>query len=65
MSKIGKFIGEEIVFVIVLLLTILSSLFLKRIPEITYADFRVLVILFSFLLITKGLEKSDSVRYFV
>ncbi|WP_456397027.1 SLC13 family permease [Desulfurobacterium sp.] len=58
MNKIFKIAKEEWLFFIALSATLFSSLFLKRLPEITKGDLKILAVLFNFLVITKGLEKS-------
>ncbi|OMH39873.1 SLC13 family permease [Desulfurobacterium indicum] len=58
MDKISKIVKEEWLFFIALMATLISSLFLKRMPEITRGDLKILIVLFNFLVITKGLEKS-------
>ncbi|WP_297444243.1 SLC13 family permease [Desulfurobacterium sp.] len=58
MNKLFKIAKEEWIFFVALTATVLSSLFFKILPKLTIRDFKILVILFNFLVITKGLEKS-------
>ncbi|SNR83145.1 SLC13 family permease [Desulfurobacterium atlanticum] len=58
MGKISKIIRDEWLFFVAVTVTIVSSLAFKRMPEITKDDLKILIILFNFLVITKGLEKS-------
>ncbi len=58
MGKILEIIRDEWLFFVAVTATIISSLAFKRMPEISKGDLKILIILFNFLIIAKGLEKS-------
>ncbi|WP_457567946.1 SLC13 family permease [Desulfurobacterium sp.] len=58
MTKILKIIREEWLFFLALLATIISSVVIRKLPTLTGEDIKILIVLFNFLVITGGLEKS-------
>lgn len=56
-------LSEEWLLITVIIGLILTSIYLKRFPSYSLNDFRIIYILFVFLIIVKGMEKNGFTDY--
>ncbi len=63
LDSILKLIKKEFILVVLMVILLITSISLKRIPRYTLNDFKTVFTIMVFLIIVKGLERSGFLRY--